>query len=861
MPKASPAILGFTTGLNSASTTGRIDLSTYPFGCSVFDNFLSQVEGPAVKRPGTNFIAPAKFDDTETRVIDFEFSNEQPYILEFGVGYMRVFRNQEAVLDSTAGMLGTVLSITAADPMVIVTSGHSILVDQHVFLADTDIPEINGSFFRVTAVTATDLTLEFDSSTLTAQPGPNGSYQAMFEIVTPYAEADIRTIKTAPSIDVLYLVSPNVEPQKLIRLADDNWTINPIWTSANLEDTDDNQLGLWPPFGNLEIAGDIEVTVAADVAPGATTTITASAALFQASDVGRFFKVKGTSEESGFAEITTFTTDVLVTVTVKSRFPSTAIATATKAWSFAAFDDENGFPRAISFFEDRLFMAGTAALPQSWWASISGFFENYRDYADDGSGGFTIAADSSIFNTINSDKQNAIEWMLGQDTLFAGTRGGEFTIEGANIEQGIQPNNLFVKKRASFGSRKDIQAVAVDTVVLFVQRAGRRIRELAFRIEVDQYFAPDMNRMSREAVFGRIREMSYQQEPNRVLWCSMEDGSFASFTYEREEQVTSWATQTIGGSSVLVESVAVVPSPTDDEDEVWNAISRTFESTTRQSIEIFSDFWDRTQVLEEAIYLDSAISFSLEKFVVTVSTLFGNGTGLTGFVSHPFSVGDIIECAVDPNKPNLTGAQYKVVAADITFVTFTEVDGGFITEMERVPSVGASMRATQTEVPGAIHLAGQTVGLVTGGKVQADVTVNGVGTFTLPSPAGQGYVGHRYEARLRTNRLEAGAADGVAQGKTKRIHRAVLRLDQTGPGLFVGTNFDDDGIDAVMDLVELTRFETVQFDQAIPLFDGDTESFALPGKYEQDGTIALKHIEPLPCTVIAIFPQLNTQDR
>lgn len=865
MPKASPAILGFSTGLNAPSTTGRIDLSTYSFGCLVFDNFLAQVEGPAVKRPGTKFIAPAKFDDKETRVLDFEFSNEQPYTLEFGDLYMRVFRQQSLVLDPNAGFSATILSITAANPMVVTVASHSILVDQHVFLTGTDIPEINGNFFRVTAVTATTLSLEFNSTTLTAQPGPNGTIQAVFEIVTPYAETDIRTIKTAPSIDVLYLVAPGVEPQKLIRLADDNWTIGPIWTSANLENTEDDRFGLWPPFSNLEIAGSITLTVAADVAPGATTTITANSSLFVAGDVGRFIQIKGQGASSGFAEVTTFTTDVLVTVTMKSRYPGSVIATATKNWAWSAFDATNGFPRAVSFFEDRLFFAGTPELPQSWWASKSGAFENFRPYDDDGSSGFTIAADSAIFNTINSDKQNAIEWMLGQETLFAGTRGGEFTIEGANIEQGIQPGNLFVKKRASFGSRKDVQAVAVDTVVLFVQRAGRRIRELAFRIDVDQYVAPDMNRMSREAVFGRIREMSYQQEPNRVLWCAMEDGTFASFTYEREERVTAWATHTLGGASVLVESVAVVPSPNDDEDEVWEVVNRTFSDDTTQAIEVFNDFWDRTQVLEETIYLDSVISFSNTKHEVTARALSippAVDPTILYSAPHGFVVGQRIECAENPLDTSLVGKQYIVDAVpDPLRTTLDDSSGDTILNIDLVPNTGAQMRATQTEVTGAIHLAGQTVGLVTGGKVQPDVTVNGVGTFTLPNPAGQGYIGHRYESRLRTNRIEAGAADGVAQGKTKRTHRIVIRLDQTGEGLFIGTNLDDPGVDAVMDAVELTLYETVGLDQAIPLFDGDTKSITLPGKYDQEGTIALRHSEPLPCTIIALFPQLNVQDR
>jgi hypothetical protein len=48
---------------------------------------------------------------------------------------------------------------------------------------------------------------------------------------------------------------------------------------------------------------------------------------------------------------------------------------------------------------------------------------------------------------------------------------------------------------------------------------------------------------------------------------------------------------------------------------------------------------------------------------------------------------------------------------------------------------------------------------------------------------------------------------------------------------------------------------------ALPLFDGDTEILPWPEGYEQLGRLTLKHTLPLPCTITAIMPQVNTQDR
>ena len=104
-------------------------------------------------------------------------------------------------------------------------------------------------------------------------------------------------------------------------------------------------------------------------------------------------------------------------------------------------------------------------------------------------------------------------------------------------------------------------------------------------------------------------------------------------------------------------------------------------------------------------------------------------------------------------------------------------------------------------------------------------------------------------------RIEAGAGDGVAQGKTKRISRVVFRLDQTGPGLFYGPT----DVDADMDELHLRDGDDLM-DTPVPLHDGDTGRLPWPEGYEQLGRVTVKHKLPLPCTVTAIMPQLTTQD-
>jgi hypothetical protein len=117
-------------------------------------------------------------------------------------------------------------------------------------------------------------------------------------------------------------------------------------------------------------------------------------------------------------------------------------------------------------------------------------------------------------------------------------------------------------------------------------------------------------RLSRYATLGRIKRLAYQEEPNRLIWAVLEDGSLVSFTYERAEEVTAWATHPLSGTGVEVESVASMPSLNADEDEVWLTVKRTIDGQTRRSIEVLQHYWDEEETLATAVFVDSAVSYS-----------------------------------------------------------------------------------------------------------------------------------------------------------------------------------------------------------------------------------------------------------
>ena len=98
MPRTTLALNSFVSGEFSAKLDGRQDFPKYNTSCKVLENFLVAPQGAAQRRVGTQFIDEVKDSSKKTRLIPFEFSTAQTYILEFGDGYIRFFKDKGQIV-------------------------------------------------------------------------------------------------------------------------------------------------------------------------------------------------------------------------------------------------------------------------------------------------------------------------------------------------------------------------------------------------------------------------------------------------------------------------------------------------------------------------------------------------------------------------------------------------------------------------------------------------------------------------------------------------------------------------------------------------------------------------------------------
>ena len=152
---------------------------------------------------------------------------------------------------------------------------------------------------------------------------------------------------------------------------------------------------------------------------------------------------------------------------------------------------------------------------------------------------------------------------------------------------------------------------------------------------------------------------------------------------------------------------------------------------------------------------------------------------------------------------------------------------------------------------GLYHLEGETVTVLANGATHPDREVTG-GGITLAYNSTTAAVGYNYTSSMQTMRIEAGSADGTSQGKPKRIHAVTLRLLET-VGIEVGNSSNEN--DRVF-----FRDSSMPMDQAVPLFTGDKD-IEFPGGYDDDDRLYVRQTQPLPMSVLALFPRMNTFDK
>lgn len=405
------------------------------------------------------------------------------------------------------------------------------------------------------------------------------------EVATPYADDELAGLSWVQSWDVLYLVHASHRPRQLVRAGATSFTLSAFanedgpWLPANTTAT---TLTLGAVSGSTSVTAD------------ATTGINGGAG-FQTSDIGRLIRFSQDGTTWTWLEITARTSTTVVTATVRGA--AAAAVTATTYWQLGHWGGPEGWPAAVGLFQQRLWFAASGEQLNRIDASKSGDFTDFTPGSND---------DDPISLTPDTDGVAAVRWFAARrEVLLAGCDGSELAI-GSGSAGPIAPSALLVEETTAHGSAAVKPAKLADRV-LFVQAAGRKLREMRFLQETG-WQAPDLSRQADHLLQAGLVQLAWQEEPWGILWACDAGGLLVGLTYDPESQVLAWHRHPLGGSGVAVESVAAIPTATGSQ--LWLLVRRTVNGATVRHVERLADFPDDDTAQVDQTYVDAALRYA-----------------------------------------------------------------------------------------------------------------------------------------------------------------------------------------------------------------------------------------------------------
>jgi hypothetical protein len=571
---------------------GRMDIAKFQNGSKRQENVELTVQGGARRRRGTRLVCKTKASGV-ARLIEFVFNRDQAYMIEMGDGYMRFIKDRAQI-------------------------------------------EVTGT---------------------------------PYEIASPFTAAMLADVGFVQGADTMFLVHPEVYPQRLQRFGDANWRMLPVPFSVE-------------PFSELGISPATALTVSA-ITVGVGRNFAATGAFF-VSDIGRDI-VAG----SGLATVTGYTDANNVTAEIKSEFP--ALVNASGAWTVTAspqatltsgvvgpvgtattatlsaagwragmeefgkyikvnggllkvtghasstvlnvvvqqvltsvvgaipnswtlersiWGGVNGYPRAVTLREQRLMLGGSPGFPQNLLGSRIGDYLNFE----------LGTQDADAFNHELSTSQVApIQHLAQSRRLMVMTTSNEMSVRGG-VEKPIAPTNIQKDDESSSGCN-GVRPVNIGNEVMFVQRAGRKVKACGYRYDIDGFASPDRTVFAEHIAESGIVDMAYQQEPDSLLFCPRGDGVMAVCAYDTEQEVVGWGRWITQGQ---YESAANIPTTT--AEDLYVITLRDIDGVPTRFIEVF----DKDVALDLA-YIGTAADPG--------ATVWSNLSYLNGMVVHVLADG------------------------------------------------------------------------------------------------------------------------------------------------------------------------------------------------------------------------------
>lgn len=555
----------FSVGELDPLLRARTDLAQYQNALEQAQNVLVQPQGGIKRRDGLKFIHNFGGTFTDFKLIPFEFSVTDSYLLAFVAGRIYVFKDGVlqtningsgndylAAASITAAMLDELQYTQAVDTLILchedlqtkrlVRNSDTnwtlenlplLNLPQYAYAFDTHSP----NFTITPSATTGNITVTASSVTTdtgTAQAG--GADTITLKAATSYTTDDqpngmFITLTSGTGSGQTRHVEDYVASTKVL-------TVYPAW----------------------------------DTQPDGTTGYKVEA--FAPSTVNEYLQVLSTFGRARYVEYVSAT---VMKAFVEVPFFDTSAIVAGEWESEHGYEDvwsnDRGWPRSATFHEGRLYFGGSKSRPNTIWGSRVIDYFNF-------SPGIGLD-DESVEATINTNQLNAIVGIVAGADLRIFSTGGEFVVLQSE-DSPITPANFLIRPQTRLGTKPGVPIEDLNGASVFVQRQGKSLNAFQYGDTTRSYQVQQVSVLSSHLIKTPVdlaaRRSTSTDEADRLFLVNGNDGSMAVYSILVGQQVIAPSEFITDGEFI---AVAVELS------DVYCIVKRTVNSTTIYTLEKF----------------------------------------------------------------------------------------------------------------------------------------------------------------------------------------------------------------------------------------------------------------------------------
>ena len=555
----------FSVGELDPLIRARTDLQQYQNALEEATNVIIQPQGGFKRRDGTKFIYNFGSSFTDFKVIPFEFSVDDSYLLVFVTQRIYVFK---------AGVLQTNINGSGNDYITATDITTAMLDDINYTQAVDTLILCHEDLQTKRLVRNSDTSWTLENLPLTNLP----QYAYAFDTHQP----DFTITPSATTGNITITASSMTTDNGTAQAGSSNTITLKAATSYTADDQPNGMfITLTSGTGSGQtrhvedyVASTKVLTVypAWDTAPDNTTGYKVSA--FAEAAVGEYAQVTSTFGRARYVE---YVSDTVMKAVTEVDFFDTDAVTAGFWESEHGYEDvwssTRGWPRSAAFHEGRLYFGGSKSRPNTIWGS------GVINYFDFNAG--TGLDDESVEATINTNQLNTIVNLFSGNDFRIFTTGGEFVIlQGTN--EPITPSTFFVRPQTRLGSKSGIPIEELNGASIFIQRQGKSINVFQFGDTTASYQVQNISALSshllKDPVDMAARRAASTDESDRLFVVNGTDGSMAVYSILVGQNVIAPSRFTTDGEFIAV-GVEVA--------DVYVIVKRTIDGTDNYMLEKF----------------------------------------------------------------------------------------------------------------------------------------------------------------------------------------------------------------------------------------------------------------------------------